>query len=127
VLLFGLLLGLGVLYRYAPARSDAKWAWLSPGAIFATVSWLIASFLFSLYTANFGRYNKTYGSLGAVVVVMLWLYLTAAVIILGAEIDAEVERQTTRDSTTGQERPMGQREAVAADTVGPTAEEIKAR
>jgi membrane protein len=127
VLLFGLLAGLGVLYRYAPARSEARWEWLSPGAIFATVSWLIVSFLFSIYTANFGRYNETYGSLAAVVVVMLWLYLTAAVIIVGAEFNAEVERQTKRDSTTGPERPLGERQAVAADTVGPTAEEVKAR
>jgi membrane protein len=116
VLLAGLLAGLAVLYRYGPARDEP---------IFATVAWLIVSLAFSLYTANFGRYNETYGTLGAVVVTMLWLYLTAVVIILGAELNAEMERQTERDTTRGPERPLGERNATAADTVGPTAEELR--
>jgi membrane protein len=126
LLLAGLLAGLAVLYRYGPARDEPKWAWASPGAIFATVAWLIVSLAFSLYTANFGRYNETYGTLGAVVVTMLWLYLTAVVVILGAELNAEMERQTARDTTHGPERPLGQRNATAADTIGPTAEELHA-
>jgi membrane protein len=80
--------------------------------------------LFSLYTANFAKYNETYGSLGAVVIMLLWLFLTAAVVIMGAEINAELERQTAQDTTVGGDQPMGQRSAVAADTVGATADEV---
>ena len=119
LLLLGMLVALALLYRWAPDRQDAKWRWISPGALFATIGFIIVSLLFSLYTANFGRYNETYGTLGAIVVVMLWLYLTALMIILGAELNAELERQTRRDSTTGEPRPMGERGAYAADTVGP--------
>jgi membrane protein len=127
VLLAGMMVGLSILYRYGPARDEPKWSWASPGAVFATVSWIVVSLLFSLYTANFGNYNETYGTLGAIIVVMLWLYLTALVIILGAELNAELERQTKRDTTKGPDRPLGQRDATAADTVGATAEEIRAR
>ncbi len=122
-----LLLGaLSMLYRLAPNRQDARWSWVSPGAVVATVLWLAGSILFSIYTANFGSYNETYGSLGAVVIVMLWLLLTAFSVILGAEVNAELERQTHRDTTTGPERPMGQREAYVADTVGAPADEVRA-
>jgi membrane protein len=127
VLLVGMMIGLSVLYRYGPAREDPKWSWTSPGAIFATAAWILVSLLFSLYTANFGNYNETYGTLGAIIVVMLWLYITALVIILGAELNAEIERQTKRDSTRGPEQPRGRRDATAADTVGPTAEELPAQ
>jgi membrane protein len=119
VLFAGLLLGLAVLYRYAPDRNRAKWSWVTPGAVFAAVVWIAGSLLFSVYTSNFGRYNETYGTLGAVVVVILWLLLTALVVILGAEINCELERQTVRDSTAGPDRPLGSRHAFAADTVGP--------
>ena len=78
VLFAGMLFGLAVLYRYAPDRERAKWSWVSPGAVFAAVVWIIGSLLFSLYTANFGRYNETYGALGGIVVVILWLLLSAA-------------------------------------------------
>lgn len=117
VLLGGLLVGLAVLYRWASDRDAPKWSWTSPGAIFAAVAWLIASVLFSIYVANFGSYNETYGALGAVVVMMLWLYITALVIVLGAELNCELERQTAVDTTQGTARPRGQREAYAADTV----------
>jgi membrane protein len=123
----GLVVGLAVLYRYGPDRDEPKWRWVSPGAVFATVAWLIASLLFSLYAANFGRYNETYGSLSAVIVVMLWLFLTVAAVIVGAELNAELERQTLRDSTRGPDRPLGDRGATAADTVGATAGEIRER
>lgn len=116
---------LAVLYRYGPSRDNPEWHWTTPGALVATALWLVASGLFSLYTSSFASYNETYGSLGGVVVVMLWLFITAAVVLLGAELDAELERQTTHDTTEGRDRPMGQREAYAADTVGPTAEEVK--
>jgi membrane protein len=119
VLLVGMLVGLSVLYRYAPDRNAPRWSWASPGAIVATVGFFVTSLLFSLYTANFGRYNETYGTLGAIVVVMLWLYLTALMVILGAELNAELERQTRRDSTVGPPQPLGERGAYAADTVAP--------
>ena len=88
--------------------------------------WLIGSAIFSFYTPTFASYNETYGSLGAIVVLMLWLLLTAYAIIIGAELNAEMERQTTYDTTQGRDRPLGQRDAEAADTVGPTSEEIRA-
>ena len=116
-----------MLYRYAPDRDEPKWSWVSPGAIVATVLWLVGSIGFSIYTANFGKYNETYGSLGAVVVVMLWLFLTALAVILGAELNAESERQTRRDTTEGPEKPLGRRDAYAADTVGETAEEVRSQ
>ena len=117
----GLVAALAVLYRYAPDRDEPRWAWVSPGALLAAGLWLAGSLLFSLYTANFGKYNETYGSLGVVVVVMLWLFLTAFVVIIGAELNAELERQTARDTTKGPELPMGTRDARSADTVGATA------
>jgi membrane protein len=121
-----MVVALGLLYRLAPDRDDPKWRWVGLGSITATVLWLVGSGLFSLYAANFGKYEDTYGALGGVVVVMLWLFLTAYVIILGAELNAEAERQTVKDTTTGRRRPLGTRDAEAADTVGPTADQVKA-
>jgi membrane protein len=115
-----LLIGLSVLYRYGPDRRGAKWRWVSPGAIFAMVTWIVGSILFSTYVSHFNSYNKTYGSLGAVVILLTWLYLTAYVVMFGAEINAQAERQTRCDSTTGDPKPMGKREAWAADTLGET-------
>jgi membrane protein len=112
------LVALAVIYRWAPDRDRPKWRWTSAGAVFATVVWVIASIGFSIYTANFGNYNETYGALGAIVVVMLWLFITAYVVIAGAELNAELERQTVVDSTAGPSRPLGERDAYAADTVG---------
>ena len=122
VLFGGLLVGLAVLYRYAPDRADPKWSWAAPGAVVAAVVWVLGSFLFSVYTANFGTYNESYGALGAVVVVMFWLLLTALVVILGAELNCELERQTRLDTTTGRPRIIGSRGAYAANTVGPSAD-----
>lgn len=128
VILFGgMIAGLAILYRYGPARDEAKWRWVSPGALVAAALWTIASIVFSVYTANFGKYNETYGSLAAIVVVMLWLLLTALSVIVGAELNSEIERQTLTDTTEGSPTRLGQRDAYAADTVGETAEEVRAK
>jgi membrane protein len=109
--------GLAAMYRYAPSRDEPKWSWVTTGSVVATVLWLAASAGFSLYVSKFGNYNETYGSLGAIVVMMLWMYITAYVVILGAELNAEMEHQTARDTTVGPEKPLGQRRAYVADTV----------
>jgi membrane protein len=118
VLLIVLLLGLAILYRYGPDRRAARWQWVSIGSVFATLTWFVASFLFSWYLTNFANYNATYGSLGAVVGLMIWLWISTVVVLLGAELNAEIEHQTARDSTIGAEKPLGARGAVMADTVG---------
>ncbi|WCT73877.1 YihY/virulence factor BrkB family protein [Sphingomonas naphthae] len=110
---------IGATYRFAPDRQDARWRWLSFGSLLATALWLVATVGFGFYASRFGDYNATYGSLGAVVVLLLWLYVSAYAILLGAEVNAETERQTAVDSTTGRPRPMGQRGATMADTVPP--------
>ena len=114
----GLVVGLAVLYRYAPDRDEPRWSWTAPGTLVAVVLWLVASIGFSIYTSHFGSYGETYGSLGAVVVLMLWLMISAATVIIGAEINAEAEHQTRTDTTQGEPRPMGTRDAHVADTVG---------
>lgn len=105
-----------VVYRYGPDRQDARWTWLTPGAVFASVVALLATFLFGLYVSHFAGYNATYGALGAVVSFLMWLYVTAFVVLLGAELNAEIECQTAQDTTTGPETPMGERGATMADT-----------
>jgi len=109
---------LAVLYRYGPCRARPKWRWVTWGSAAATVLWLIGSIAFSIYINNFADYNATYGSLGAAIILLLWLYLGAYAVLLGAELDSEIEHQTVKDSTTGRPRPMGARGAHAADTVG---------
>ena len=110
--------GATVLYRYGPNRRPAKWRWISVGSGFAASAWLVLSSLFSWYLSNFANYNATYGSLGAVVGLMMWMWLSTIVILVGAELNAEIEHQTARDSTIGIEKPLGARGAVMADTVG---------
>ncbi len=118
-MLLVLLLGLSLLYRYGPDRRVARWQWVSVGSIFAAVTWVAASYLFSWYLSSFANYNATYGSLGAVVGLMIWLWISTIVVLLGAELNAEIEHQTARDLTVGdQEKPLGARGAVMADTVG---------
>jgi membrane protein len=110
--------GATVLYRYGPNRRPAKWRWISVGSAFAASAWLVLSSLFSWYLSNFANYNATYGSLGAVVGLMMWMWLSTIVILVGAELNSEIEHQTARDSTVGTEKPLGARGAVMADTVG---------
>lgn len=109
--------GAATLYRYAPNRRTSKWVWLTPGSLFAAVAWLALTVGFGIYVASFGNYNATYGSLGAVVVMLTWLYLSSYVLLLGAELNSELEHQTARDTTTGSEQPLGSRGARSADTV----------
>ena len=105
------------LYRYASNRDEAEWKWLSPGSVGATLAWLAATAGFGIYVANFGSYDATYGSLGAAVVLLTWLYLSAYILLLGAEVNCELERQTANDTTVGADEPLGTRGAHAADTV----------
>jgi membrane protein len=118
LLLVAITLAIALVYRYGPSRQKAQWHWLTWGSAFAAVGWLVVSVLFSWYAANFGSYNKTYGSLGAVIGFMTWMWLSCIVILLGAELDAEMEHQTAHDTTTGPPAPMGARGAHVADTLG---------
>ena len=118
VLLAFVILGLAVLYRFGPSRREPKWQWVTSGSLFAATAWIVVSLLLSWYLQNFANYNATYGSLGAAIGFMMWLWLSSLVILLGAELNSEVEHQTARDSTVGPEKPMGRRGAVMADTVG---------
>ncbi len=118
VLTVGAMVILAVLYRYGPSRDRPRWRWVSWGAAIATVVWILGSIAFSLYVRNFGSYNETYGSIGAVIILLMWLWLSACMVLLGAEVNAEMEHQTERDSTTGEPRPIGSRGAHVADDVG---------
>ncbi len=118
VLFVLMIVGLAVLYRYGPSRRLAKWRWLSVGSVFAAFAWLAVSWLFSWYLGNFANYNATYGALGAVVGLMIWMWLSTIVVLVGAELNSEIEHQTACDSTIGPEKPLGTRGAVMADTVG---------
>jgi membrane protein len=115
---------LAVLYRVAPDRDAPKMRWVSVGAVAATVLWLLASAGFAIYVANFGNYAKTYGAIAGIVVMLFWLWITAYAILLGAEVNAESEQQTVKDTTKGPEAPLGQREAVKADSL-PSPEETE--
>ena len=116
VMIFG---GLMFLYRYAPNRRDARWRWLLPGGVLATVLWMLLSLLFSVYVERFNDYGATFGTLSVAAVMMLWVYYSALVIAIGAILNAEIELQTRVDSTVGPERPRGERGAVVADTLPP--------
>jgi membrane protein len=122
-ILFALVtLGLAVLYRYGPSRTEPRWRWITWGSVSAAVVWLAASALFSWYVASFGSYNKTYGSLGAIIGFMTWIWISIIVVLVGAKLNAEMEHQTVRDSTAGQPKPLGKRGAGMADTIGATQE-----
>jgi membrane protein len=119
ILLVLIAFALALIYRYGPSRTEAKWQWITPGSGFAAVAWLAASALFSWYAANFGSFNKTYGSLGAIIGFMIWMWLSTIVVLIGGKLNAEIEHQTARESTTGPPQPLGRRGARMADTIGP--------
>ena len=118
VLLALVIFGLAVLYRYGPSREEPQWQWLSVGSVFAAIAWMVSSVLLSWYLGNFANYDATYGSLGAAIGLMMWMWISSIVILVGAELNSEIEHQTAKDSTTGGDKPLGARGAVMADTVG---------
>ncbi|GAN50410.1 YihY/virulence factor BrkB family protein [Methylobacterium radiotolerans] len=122
VLLVAVLLGLALLYRYGPSRDAPRWRWVTPGGALAALLWIVASLLFSWYVAHFGSYNKTYGSLGAAIGFMTWIWLSTMIVLTGAQVNAEMEHQTAEDTTVGAPQPLGTRRARMADTVGAAAE-----
>ncbi|MHB2208642.1 YihY/virulence factor BrkB family protein [Methylobacterium sp. CM6257] len=122
VLLLAVLGGLALLYRYGPSRDAPRWRWATPGSALAAVLWLSASLLFSWYVSNFGSYNKTYGSLGAAIGFMTWIWISTIIVLLGAQVNAEMEHQTAEDTTVGEPQPLGTRGAKMADSVGAAAE-----
>ena len=113
-----IVLSLACIYRYGPSRNDARWRWVTWGSILGALLWMAASMVFSWYVATFDSYNKIYGSLGAGVGFMVWLWLSAVIVLLGGELNAEMEHQTARDTTEGGSKPLGSRGAVMADHVG---------
>ena len=118
LLFVAMVAALALIYKVGPDRDRPKFRWVSWGAVLAAVLWVVVSIAFAIYTANFGKYNETYGALGAVIVMMLWLYMTAFVVLLGSEINAEIEHQTAKDTTIGPDRPMGARGGRMADEIG---------
>ena len=118
-LLFAILVAvLGVLYRFGPSRRAARWQWLSVGTLAASLLWIAGSSLLSWYLSNFANYNATYGSLGAAIGLMMWMWMSAIIVLFGAELNSEIEHQTARDTTVGRPKPLGARGAVMADTLG---------
>jgi membrane protein len=120
-LLAMVLLGLAILYRYGPSRTEPKWQWVSVGSLFAALAWLAGSLALSFYLEKFANYDETYGSLGAAIGLMTWMWISVIVILVGADLNSEIEHQTARDSTVGREKPLGARGAAMADTVGKAA------
>lgn len=116
------ILGLAILYRYAPSRDNPQWSWASPGAAIGCLVWVVASAGFAFYVGNFGTYNESFGTLAGVIVLLMWFWISAFIVLLGAELNAELEAQTRKDTTTGPDEPMGVRGAVKADNLGETAE-----
>lgn len=112
------IVGLSVLYRYAPSRDEPEWKWASVGALVGCLLWIAASAGFAFYVSNFGSYNESFGTLAGVVVLLMWFWISAFVILVGAELNAELEAQTRVDTTKGEDLPMGQRDAEKADTLG---------
>lgn len=114
-------LALSALYRFAPHRARPRWQWVSPGSLIAATLWIVGSIAFALYVRNFNSFGEAYGAIGGVVVMLMWFYVSSFVVILGAEVNSELERQTVIDTTVGDSRPMGERGAYSADTLGPRA------
>lgn len=109
---------LAALYRWGPNRADAEWRWITPGAALATLLWVVGSVALAIYVRNFASYQETFGTLAGVVILLMWLWMSAFIILLGAELDSEMEAQTRHDTTTGRDEPMGERGAVKADNLG---------
>jgi len=118
ILLATIVVSLACIYRYGPSRNDARWRWVTWGSVVGALLWIAASMLFSWYVATFDSYNKTYGSLGAAIGFMVWLWISAVIVLLGGELNAEMEHQTARDTTAGVPKPLGARGAMMADHVG---------
>ncbi len=118
LLMIVVMLAISVLYHFGPDRESPRWQWTSPGAFIAVLLWIAGSVAFSLYVRNFADYNETYGSLGAVIILLMWFWLSAFIVLMGAELNSEMEHQTERDTTVGSDRPMGERDAHVADTLG---------
>ena len=118
LLLAVVVIGLALLYRYGPSRREPRWQWISVGSVFAAAAWLISSALLSWYLASFAHYNATYGSLGAGIGMMMWMWISSIVVLLGAQLNSDIEHQTARDLTVRGEKPLGARGAVMADNVG---------
>jgi membrane protein len=114
-----LVTALAILYRFGPSRRAARWEWLSVGTLTAALLWIIGSSLFSWYLSNFGNYSATYGSLGAAIGLMMWMWMSAIIVLCGAELNSEIEHQLVPDTTVGPPKPLGARGAVMADTLGP--------
>jgi len=108
---------LALLYRFAPPRRSPKWRWLSPGALIGTFLWVTGSTAFSIYVSQFGTYNETYGTLSAIVVLLVWFYVTSLSVVMGATLNAELEFQTLNDTTIGKDRAIGERDAYVADHI----------
>lgn len=119
------ILGLATLYRFAPHRTRPRWEWVNAGSVIAATLWLLGSVLFAVYVRNFDSFGEAYGAIAGVVVMLMWFYVSAYVVILGAEINSELERQTVHDTTIGPTKPLGERGAFSADTVGPRGWEWK--
>lgn len=113
--------GLAVIYRYGPSREEAKWRWVSPGAVVACILWLLVSAGFAFYVSNFGSYNESFGALAGVIILLMWFWMSAFVVLIGAELNSEMEAQTRVDTTDGPRAPMGERGAIKADRLGESA------
>jgi membrane protein len=118
ILLVLIAVALALIYRYGPSRTEARWQWVTPGSAFAAIAWLAASALFSWYAANFGNFNRTYGSLGAIIGFMIWIWISIIVLLVGGKLNAEIEHQTVRASAAGPPKPLGRRGARMAETIG---------
>ncbi|WP_104202152.1 YihY/virulence factor BrkB family protein [Billgrantia saliphila] len=118
LLMIVVMLAIAVLYRYGPDRDKPRWQWTSIGSFVAVLLWIVGSIAFSIYVRNFSSYNETYGSLGAIIILLMWFWLSAFIVLMGAELNSEMEHQTKHDTTVGGDERMGERNAHVADTVG---------
>jgi membrane protein len=118
VLLIVIAAAISLIYRFGPSRERPLWRWLTWGSGIATVVWVVTSMAFSYYLENFANYNATYGTLGAVIGFMVWVWISVMILLFGAELNAELEHQTAKDTTTGEPLPIGSRGATMADTIG---------